>query len=227
MTEVINETDYEINEAEFSALADYVLDQMHVSSDAEVNIIFIDPEPMEDLHVRWLDLPGPTDVMSFPMDELTPGSGRPDAPQPGPSMLGDIVLCPDFAARQAEKAGHPLSHELVLLTVHGLLHLLGYDHIEADEERRMFALQNGLLADWYDDVERRGADFPAKPINPGAFPSAADREQLDEQLGGDAHGGNAHDGNARGGNSHDGNARGGNSHGDAGRDDDRGAGTPR
>ena len=72
MTEVINETDYEINEAEFSALADYVLDQMHVSSDAEVNIIFIEPEPMEDLHVRWLDLPGPTDVMSFPMASCAP-----------------------------------------------------------------------------------------------------------------------------------------------------------
>lgn len=130
-------------------------------------------------------------------------------------MLGDIVLCPDFAARQAEKAGHPLSHELVLLTVHGLLHLLGYDHIEADEERRMFALQNGLLADWYDDVERRGADFPAKPINPGAFPSAADREQLDEQLGGDAHGGNAHGDAGRG------------RDGDGRNDDDRGAGTQR
>ena len=87
MTEVINETDYEINEAEFSALADYVLDQMHVSSDAEVNIIFIEPEPMEDLHVRWLDLPGPTDVMSFPMDELRPGTA--DRPTP-PGMLGDI-----------------------------------------------------------------------------------------------------------------------------------------
>ena len=54
MTEVINETDYDINVAEFSALADYVLDQMHVSSDAEVNIIFIEPKPMEELHVRWL-----------------------------------------------------------------------------------------------------------------------------------------------------------------------------
>ena len=75
MTEVINETDYEINEAEFSALADFVLDQMHVSSDAEVNIIFIEPEPMEDLHVRWLDLPGPTDVMTFPHGRAAPRHG--------------------------------------------------------------------------------------------------------------------------------------------------------
>ena len=90
MTEVINETDYEINEAEFSALADYVLDQMHVSSDAEVNIIFIEPEPMEDLHVRWLDLPGPTDVMSFPMASCAPA--RRITPRP-PGMLGDICIC--------------------------------------------------------------------------------------------------------------------------------------
>ena len=142
MTEVINETDYEINEAEFSALADYVLDQMHVSSDAEVNIIFIDPEPMEDLHVRWLDLPGPTDVMSFPMDELRPGSA--DSPTPA-GTLGDIVLCPQVAAKQALAAGHSAVEEMLLLTVHGILHLLGYDHATDAEREVMFALQRKLL----------------------------------------------------------------------------------
>ena len=72
------------------------------------------------------------------MDELEPG-GRPDAPEPGPSMLGDIVLCPQFAADQAAAAGHSLGQELALLTVHGVLHLLGYDHAEPDEEKEMFA----------------------------------------------------------------------------------------
>ena len=186
--EVFNESGVGVNEESLIDVARYALGRMDVHPAAELSIHLVDEPTIEDLHIRWLDLPGPTDVMSFPMDELTPGSGHPEAPQPGPSMLGDIVLCPDFAARQAEKAGHPLSHELVLLTVHGLLHLLGYDHIESDEERRMFALQNGLLADWYDDVERRGADFPAKPINAGAFPSAADREKLDERLDGDGNG---------------------------------------
>ena len=204
--EVFNESGRGVSEESLIDVARYALGRMDVHPAAELSIHLVDEPTIEDLHIRWLDLPGPTDVMSFPMDELTPGSGRPDAPQPGPSMLGDIVLCPDFAARQAEKAGHPLSHEL---------DLLGYDHIEADEERRMFALQNGLLADWYDDVERRGADFPAKPINPGAFPSAADREQLDEQLGGNAHGGNAHGDAGRG------------RDGDGRNDDDRGAGTQR
>ena len=142
MTEVINETDYEINEAEFSALADYVLDQMHVSSDAEVNIIFIEPEPMEDLHVRWLDLPGPTDVMSFPMDELRPGSA--DSPTPA-GTLGDIVLCPQVAAKQALAAGHSAVEEMLLLATHGMLHLLGYDHAEPEEKKEMFDLQRRLL----------------------------------------------------------------------------------
>ena len=225
--EVFNESGVGVNEESLIDVARYALGRMDVHPAAELSIHIVDEPTIEDLHVRWLDLPGPTDVMSFPMDELTPGSGHPEAPQPGPSMLGDIVLCPDFAARQAEKAGHPLSHELVLLTVHGLLHLLGYDHIEADEERRMFSLQNGLLADWYDDVERRGADFPAKPINPGAFPSAADRVKLDEKLDGDDDGtangtatGNAND-NANGNAGGTGN---GNGNGD-GRD--RGAGAQR
>lgn len=142
MTEVINETDYEINEAEFSALADYVLDQMHVSSDAEVNIIFIEPEPMEDLHVRWLDLPGPTDVMSFPMDELRPGTEDSETPA---GTLGDIVLCPQVAAKQALEAGHSAPEEMLLLTTHGILHLLGYDHAEEEEKKEMFALQRQLL----------------------------------------------------------------------------------
>jgi probable rRNA maturation factor len=110
-------------------------------------MILLDTAAMADLHMRWMDLPGPTDVMSFPMDELEPG-GRPDAPEPGPAMLGDIVLCPEFAAEQAAAAGHSLGHELALLTIHGVLHLLGYDHAEPDEEKEMFALQRSLLEDW-------------------------------------------------------------------------------
>jgi probable rRNA maturation factor len=89
---------------------------------------------------------GPTDVLAFPMDELD--TARPDDPEPGPALLGDVVLCPAFAAAQARKAGHGLADELALLTVHGVLHLLGYDHAEPEQEREMFGLQNRLLADW-------------------------------------------------------------------------------
>jgi probable rRNA maturation factor len=96
---------------------------------------------MTDLHIQWMDLPGPTDVLSFPMDEIKPHSAA-----NGPGVIGDIVLCPDFAAQQA--VGHSLQEELELLTVHGVLHLLGYDHAEPEEHKVMFGLQDELLAEW-------------------------------------------------------------------------------
>ena len=107
-----------------------------------MSIIFVDEEAMEKLHVQWLDLPGPTDVMSFPMDELRPGT--PDAPTPE-GLLGDVVLCPSVAAKQAAEAGHSAVEEMLLLTVHSILHLLGYDHMEEEERKVMFDLQRKLL----------------------------------------------------------------------------------
>jgi probable rRNA maturation factor len=146
--EVSNESGLDVSEAELISVARFVIGQMQVNPGAELSMVLLDSAAMADLHMRWMDLPGPTDVMSFPMDELEPG-GRPDASEPGPAMLGDIVLCPQFAAEQAATAGHDLEHELALLTVHGVLHLLGYDHAEPDEEKEMFALQRRLLEDWY------------------------------------------------------------------------------
>lgn len=148
--EVSNESGLDVSEEELISIARYVIRKMNVNPSAELSMVLLDIDAMADLHMRWMDLPGPTDVMSFPMDELEPG-GRPDAPEPGPSMLGDIVLCPQFAAEQARAAGHSLGHELALLTVHGVLHLLGYDHAEPEEEREMFALQNRLLEEWVAD----------------------------------------------------------------------------
>jgi probable rRNA maturation factor len=145
--EVSNESGIDVSEEELISVARFVIDKMKVHPAAELSMVLLDTSSMADLHMRWMDLPGPTDVMSFPMDELEPG-GRPDAPEPGPAMLGDIVLCPEFAAKQAETAGHSLGHELALLTVHGVLHLLGYDHAEPDEEKEMFALQRELLEGW-------------------------------------------------------------------------------
>lgn len=140
--EVTNETDFQIDGKEFSDLADYVLTSMHVSPACELSIMFIEPQAMADLHLRWLDLEGPTDVMSFPMDELTPGTvNHPTAP----GILGDIVICPEVAAAQAEQAGHSSIEEMLLLCTHGILHLLGYDHVEKDQEKEMFALQRKLL----------------------------------------------------------------------------------
>src|SRR5660397_22911 len=95
----------------------------------------VTPDAMAELHQRWMDLEGPTDVMSFPMDEMRPGR---DGEIPEPGILGDIVLCPDVAAEQAREAGHSTVEELLLLTVHGILHLLGYDHAEPEAEEEMF-----------------------------------------------------------------------------------------
>ena len=150
-TEVNNETGVAIDAAEFAALADHVLRVMHVNPRAELSILFIDPEPMAELHERWLDLSGPTDVMSFPMDELRPGT--PDHETPA-GTLGDIVVCPQVAAKQALQAGHSAVEEMLLLTTHGILHLLGYDHAEPQEKEEMFALQRTLLLTF---LAQRGA----------------------------------------------------------------------
>jgi probable rRNA maturation factor len=140
--EILNETEYPADPSELVALSRYVLGEMRVHPQADLCITLVDEPAMETLHVQWMDLPGPTDVMSFPMDELRPGREGSD-PQEG--VLGDIVLCPSVAERQAHEAGHATEEELLLLTTHGILHLLGYDHAEAEEEKEMFELQRQLL----------------------------------------------------------------------------------
>ena len=140
--EVLNETDMVLDEMELVACSRYVLEAMNVHPGADLCLKLVDEAAMEVLHVQWMDLPGPTDVMSFPMDELRPGR---DGQEPEEGVLGDIVLCPSVAARQAAEAGHATEEELLLLTTHGILHLLGYDHAEPEEEREMFELQRTLL----------------------------------------------------------------------------------
>lgn len=145
--EIANETDVEVSEESLVSVTRYALDRMSVNQLAELSVVLVDRDVMADLHQRWMELPGPTDVMAFPMEEYD-SSRRPDSGDAGPELLGDIVLCPDFAGEQARTAGHGLLDELHLLSVHGVLHLLGYDHAEPEEEREMFALQNQILADY-------------------------------------------------------------------------------
>lgn len=140
--EVNNESGFEVDEAEFAALARYVIDAMHLDPLTELSIIMVDAAVIADLHVRWMDEEGPTDVLSFPMDELRPGSPAEITPV---GLLGDVVLCPEVAVGQAKTAGHSTVEEMLLLTTHGILHLLGYDHAEPEEEKEMFALQRKLL----------------------------------------------------------------------------------
>ena len=140
--EIRNETTAVVDEREFVELARFVFEAMHLHPATEMSILFVDEDAMEKLHVQWLDLPGPTDVMSFPMDELTPGTAESPTEE---GLLGDVVLCPSVAARQAAEAGHSAVEEMLLLTVHSILHLLGYDHMEEDERTEMFELQRKLL----------------------------------------------------------------------------------
>ena len=136
-----------VDTALIGAQAAYLLDRLHLDPEADLSILLVDEEEMARLHVEWMDEPGPTDVLSFPMDDLRPG--EPGSPRVA-GVLGDVVLCPAVAARQAEEAGHGLDRECALLLTHGMLHLLGYDHAEPEEHARMFALQDQLLAAWWE-----------------------------------------------------------------------------
>lgn len=147
---VANESGTPVDEASLVALARHVLGEMGVAPMAELSILLVDVTAMERLHVRWMNEPGPTDVLAFPMDELEgtrmthPGDDDP----PEPALLGDVVLCPEVATKQAATAGHTMLDELHLLCTHGVLHLLGYDHAEPEEEQQMFREQARLLASW-------------------------------------------------------------------------------
>ena len=152
--DVLNESGHDVDELELVACARYVMEAMRVHPQADLCLRLVDEPAMETLHVQWMDLPGPTDVMSFPMDELRPGR---DGADPEQGVLGDIVLCPAVAERQAREAGHATEEELLLLTTHGVLHLLGFDHAEPEDEKEMFELQRQLLLTFLATRGRPGA----------------------------------------------------------------------
>jgi len=145
----------------WSRLARFVLAQERVPADAQLSVIFVDEQAITDLNARFLEGDGPTDVLAFPIDDDIPppgrqpdgggrGPGSPDEPGEPPAVLGDVVLCPAVAARQAVEHGRALDDELALLVVHGVLHLLDYDHAEDAEgavmRRREQELLNGFRA---------------------------------------------------------------------------------
>ena len=138
MIEIENRSGHLAPEAEIKKLLEFSIKELGLHPECDLTLAFINDTEMEELHIKWMNLAGSTDVMSFPMDEL-----KPNDPEPG--ILGDIVISPVFARAQAEKAGHSFEHEVKILAAHGLLHLLGYDHQELDEEKIMFALQEDLV----------------------------------------------------------------------------------
>ena len=158
--EIANESGVAVDEAALAALARHVLDGMRVHPLAELSVLLVDEAAMTDLHQRWLGEDGPTDVLAFPMYELRPpppgGQAEHGADEEaGQALLGDVVLCPQVAIEQARKAEHDVQDELDLLCTHGILHLLGYDHAEPDEEKEMFELQRKLLLTFLSTRGRR------------------------------------------------------------------------
>ena len=143
--EVINESGQPLDAARLAQLARVVMDQMRVRPEAELCIKAVDEPAIAELNETWMEKTGPTDVLAFPMDELRPA---PEGTDPLEGVLGDLVLCPVVAERQGVEAGHGREGELDLLTVHGVLHLLGYDHAEPAEHKEMFDLQATLLRGW-------------------------------------------------------------------------------
>ncbi|ONK14449.1 rRNA maturation RNase YbeY [Streptomyces sp. MP131-18] len=156
--EVNNESGLDIDERAILDIARYALGRMRIHPLSELSVIAVDVAAMEQLHLQWMELSGPTDVMSFPMDELRPPSREEEEPVQG--LLGDVVLCPEVARLQGEQAPthHSMDAELQLLTVHGVLHLLGYDHEEPVEKAEMFGLQKAIVDGWRDE---RGLPGPS------------------------------------------------------------------
>jgi probable rRNA maturation factor len=143
--EVLNESGQELDVNRLAALSRFVMDQLRVHPLAELCIKAVDEPTIAALNLQWMEKEGPTDVLAFPMDELRPGLVNED---PEEGVLGDLVLCPAVAEAQGAAAGHGTEAEVELLTTHGILHLLGYDHAEPEEHREMFGLQDQLLAAW-------------------------------------------------------------------------------
>lgn len=139
-----NESGIDCPESELISLAKHAIAYMQLDERTELSILAVDEIEMERLHIEWMDEPGATDVLSFPIDELRPNQEFID----GEATLGDVVLCPSFAEKQAQVAGHSTNDELYILLVHGILHLMGFDHVELKEEAEMFDLQRKIVVDW-------------------------------------------------------------------------------
>ncbi len=138
--ELVNRSGALVPEAQMHSLINYGIEYMELNPECEISLTFVDVTEMEELHIKWMDEAGPTDVLSFPMD-------MPE--EKGEAVtLGDIVIAPAVAAKQAQDAGHSVEHEIYILATHGLLHILGYDHADPDEEKVMFALQEKIVKEW-------------------------------------------------------------------------------
>jgi probable rRNA maturation factor len=155
--DVLNESGVEVDAAGLTRLCRFTMRRMRLHPATELTLRLVDPATITVLNKQWMGKDGPTDVLSFPMDELTPGRDDEESPE---GYLGDIALCPQVAEQQAPAAGHTPQDEINLLTVHGILHLLGYDHAEPAEHQEMFGIQGRLLLEWQQAAEGKDPEAP-------------------------------------------------------------------
>ena len=152
--EINNESGWKVDAGALQEAAKWVFRKLKISPRCELSIVFTDPDSIALLHEQYMGLQGPTDVLSFPMDEIKPGKGE-------EGMLGDIMICPQVASIQARCTGHRTIDEILLLEIHGILHLLGFDHNSDKLQRQMFSLQRYLL---FTFLHQHGAVSDAEPI---------------------------------------------------------------
>jgi probable rRNA maturation factor len=145
MIDVNNESGTAVDTERLVQLATFALDSLRIHPQAELSILLVDADTMSAYHEKFMGEPGPTDVLSFPMDELRAPE---DDEEPPVGLLGDVVLCPEVTAAQAAENGRTADQEADYLLVHGLLHLLGHDHAEPAEKKVMFDLNDKLIAAW-------------------------------------------------------------------------------
>jgi probable rRNA maturation factor len=174
------QNDHPVDTLRWARLAEAVLEEEGLTGDAELSVLFVDEGAIAELNSRFLGKEGPTDVLAFPIDEEPIESGRspdsggtgpgmPSEPEDMPVLLGDIVICPAVAYRNAPEHAGNYDDEVALLVVHGLLHLMGMDHQEDDEAEEMETKERELLARHHAEIRagawkaKPGGDEPAKP----------------------------------------------------------------
>lgn len=128
------------------SLAELVLAEEGYPEDAEVTVLLVDESEMASYNERFLDREGSTDVLAFPVEALLPGVVPDHDPHGPPFVLGDVVIAPSYVRRQADEQGIRFEDEMALMVTHGILHLLGYDHVDDDEAERMEERERHLLA---------------------------------------------------------------------------------
>ncbi len=146
-----NEVDnFENNyEEDFTAIIKQALKTLHIEDDVEVSCVLVDDERIHEINREYRHIDRSTDVISFAMEDndqfYVEGM---------PRTLGDIFISVDHAKKQAEEYGHSLRREMCFLFTHGILHLLGYDHMTDEQEKEMFGLQDEILGAL--SIEREG-----------------------------------------------------------------------